>query len=1044
VSGRALTIDITTRDQQTLAALKRIQRELGQLDKSIDTTAQNSDKLSKSAEEYAEKLSAARQVAGGIVLGGTVATLGAATKAASSLAEAQGKASEVFAESYDEVKRFAEGAAQSLGQSERQVLDAAGTYGNLLQAMGLTTEQSKEMSIELVKLATDLAKFNDVPVDQALTALRSGLSGETEPLKQFGINLNDARLKQEAMTLGLYDGKGALDANAKAQAAYSLIMQDSTLAQGTFAREASTAAGQHSIAAAELENGAASMGTALLPVYAKAAGLVGDLASAFQLLPGPAQTAVVGVGGLTLAAGLLGPRIAEGARMMQVGGARAAEFGRNLIVPKQAVEGLGTSSQAAQGRLAGLRSSITGLSAGSVLGATAVVGLGAVIYGLQQNAANARRRAAELEAAIMSLADTSRQTGRSVEDVFVSDSLPRWFAEHAELVDRFNLKSDEMWEALQQGEGAWRDYIEAQVGGSNSDHALALLGTLDMLGKQFYGGQDAASAYTGAQEDLSSATEDTTKSTEDMEAAQRSAAAAMEESRAAAERARSAADAYRQAEDQVSSAQEGVASARARVVDAERAVADARRGVEQASKGVADAERGLADARAGAEEAARDLADAEREQREGSEALRDAQEQVADAERDLAQAQRDSLTAQEELNQARETATERLERMRAALADDFEIRQAQLALDQARARQAELDQPGRDGEAREVSALDRRSAALSVESAERRLKAVLEDRAEAERELAEEEEKGVEGSAEVVAAKEAVEEAAENETAAEERLVEAHGAVAEAQEQMAARVVEAQARVQEANDRVRDAADRVRDAVDGVRDAQQRVVEQREAVVEARRAVAEAEDQVTEALVNQAIAQEELNTALGNSQGALDEQIVKLLELAGQMEPGSPVRQRLMEMAEELNALTARPWTIHLRTSLVAADAVAGVGDSALDLLERATGGRAIGGAVGAGRKVVVGEKRPEILEFGPTTTGTVRTPEQEAVEQRQAAAFAERESRRAGRFGADRGAVSARDVSLTFQITEAHSAQATADATAAKVLEVLDLEVAH
>ncbi|MBK7048245.1 MAG: hypothetical protein IPH48_17445 [bacterium] len=89
-----------------------------------------------------------------------------------------------------------------------------------------------------------------------------------------------------------------------------------------------------------------------------------------------------------------------------------------------------------------------------------------------------------------------------------------------------------------------------------------------------------------------------------------------------------------------------------------------------------------------------------------------------------------------------------------------------------------------------------------------------------------------------------------------------------------------------------------------------------EGVVEARGAVAEAEDKVTEALVAQAIAQEELDTALGNNQTVLDDQIAKLLELAGQMEPGSPVRARLMEMAEQLNGLTSRPWTIQLQTAI--------------------------------------------------------------------------------------------------------------------------------
>ncbi|MBK6857948.1 MAG: hypothetical protein IPG97_15750 [Microthrixaceae bacterium] len=66
------------------------------VDKAVDKTAKRATSLGKSADDYAAKLSNARQVAGGIVLGGTVAVLGASTKAAGELAEAQAKTNAVF------------------------------------------------------------------------------------------------------------------------------------------------------------------------------------------------------------------------------------------------------------------------------------------------------------------------------------------------------------------------------------------------------------------------------------------------------------------------------------------------------------------------------------------------------------------------------------------------------------------------------------------------------------------------------------------------------------------------------------------------------------------------------------------------------------------------------------------------------------------------------------------------------------------------------------------------------------------------------------
>jgi hypothetical protein len=55
----------------------------------------------------------------------------------------------------------------------------------------------------MVGLAEDLKSFNDVPVEDALDALRSGLLGEAEPLRKFGVSLSEARVQAEAYALGI-------------------------------------------------------------------------------------------------------------------------------------------------------------------------------------------------------------------------------------------------------------------------------------------------------------------------------------------------------------------------------------------------------------------------------------------------------------------------------------------------------------------------------------------------------------------------------------------------------------------------------------------------------------------------------------------------------------------------------------------------------------------------------------------------------------------------------------------------------------------------
>lgn len=186
--------------------------------------------------------------------------------AASDLSESVSKVNVVFGDSAGEIQDWAKTSAAAMGQSRQQALEAAGTFGNLFTAMKIGAPQAATMSKKMVELAGDLASFNNVSPEEALDALRSGLTGETEPLKRFGVNMNEATLKAKAMELGLSDGKGVLDANAKAQAAYALILEQTGTAQGDFARTSSGLANQQRILAAQWTNLKATIGNAFLPL----------------------------------------------------------------------------------------------------------------------------------------------------------------------------------------------------------------------------------------------------------------------------------------------------------------------------------------------------------------------------------------------------------------------------------------------------------------------------------------------------------------------------------------------------------------------------------------------------------------------------------------------------------------------------------------------------------------------------------------------------------------------------------------------------------
>ena len=206
-------------------------------------------------------------VAGTAAFGAIAASSFKLVSMASNLEESQSKVNTVFGASAGVINEFASTSAKSFGITKQAALEATGTFGNLIQAFGIGRGQAADMSTTLIGLAADLASFNNTSIEDAIQALRSGLSGETEPLKKYGVAMNDVRLKQEAMTLGLYDGKGALDITAKTQAAYALILKDTSLAQGDFDRTSGGFANQMRILKASLSDAATELGTVLLPYF---------------------------------------------------------------------------------------------------------------------------------------------------------------------------------------------------------------------------------------------------------------------------------------------------------------------------------------------------------------------------------------------------------------------------------------------------------------------------------------------------------------------------------------------------------------------------------------------------------------------------------------------------------------------------------------------------------------------------------------------------------------------------------------------------------
>ena len=191
-----------------------------------------------------------------------------AIQSASDLNETISKTGQILGqESLPELERWADGAAAAFGQSKQLALDGASTFAIFGKSAGLAGDDLMGFSTELTELASDLASFHNTSPEDAITAIGAALRGESEPIRRYGVLLNDATLKQRALKLGLIETTTqALTPQQRVLAAQAEIFAQTADAQGDFARTSDGLANTQKALRAEFENLSAEIGEKLLPV----------------------------------------------------------------------------------------------------------------------------------------------------------------------------------------------------------------------------------------------------------------------------------------------------------------------------------------------------------------------------------------------------------------------------------------------------------------------------------------------------------------------------------------------------------------------------------------------------------------------------------------------------------------------------------------------------------------------------------------------------------------------------------------------------------
>jgi hypothetical protein len=207
----------------------------------------------------------ARGAAAGFAGYSATRLIGTGISAASDLEESLNKTRVLFGEAAAEMPGFGSSVAEALGLSRQAALEGAASIGAMLVPMGASQDEAAKMSSRMLTLAADLGSFHNADPTEMLDRLRAGLSGESEPLKRFGIVLSEARVQEEAFRMGIAEQGATLTDAQKVQARYSLAIRDAGKANGDFARTSDGLANETRILKAEATDLAASLGQALLP-----------------------------------------------------------------------------------------------------------------------------------------------------------------------------------------------------------------------------------------------------------------------------------------------------------------------------------------------------------------------------------------------------------------------------------------------------------------------------------------------------------------------------------------------------------------------------------------------------------------------------------------------------------------------------------------------------------------------------------------------------------------------------------------------------------
>lgn len=239
--------------------------------------------------------------------------------ASSRVEELESKFNTVFDDMSSAADKWAREYANSTSRGITATKEFLATQQDLRTGYGDTVEGAMEYSKAVVAITNDLASFSNIPIEQAMQSMQSGLNQQFEALRSLGVSLSVATLEQGEYARALGKTWEQMTALEKQEAILSGIVSQSKNALhqtitdwreydytlGDAARTSDSYANSAQGLKQNLEDLKAELGDALLPAATELSQLLTSLVKGFNNLPAPIQATTTAIGAFAASVALI-------------------------------------------------------------------------------------------------------------------------------------------------------------------------------------------------------------------------------------------------------------------------------------------------------------------------------------------------------------------------------------------------------------------------------------------------------------------------------------------------------------------------------------------------------------------------------------------------------------------------------------------------------------------------------------------------------------------------------------------------------------------